>query len=227
MIEFFNTFFIVLFGALFGGIFAGIFITYQIRRNFFKPKLYFKNVQIVPTKGDIEGNLFTWGGLIFTGDLCNDSENWAYNIRIDDIYAEFLPNSKTKLVNKTPLRLATDLPRSENLEYFHNNTQLQNIKPGDKLTTSIRILTKTAIPLSDYKQLITELKMIQIKTKVVYENSAGFRADTMFWLDFQYARFVNLFGKRSSPLQLWNGSKFSSQKPKVKNKKVEIETEPF
>jgi hypothetical protein len=228
MIEFFSDFFVVLTGVLAGGILAGIFIIYQIRRNFFKPKLYFKHVQILPTKGDIEGNVFTWGGLIFTGDLHNDSDYWAYNVRIDDIYAEFQPQSKTKLVNKTPLRLATDLPRSENLSYFHNNTQLQNIKPGDKISTSIRILTKTAIPLSDYKQLITELKMIQIKAKIVYENSAGFRADTLFCLDFQYAKFVNLFGKRAPGDQLWKKIKSNPRKPiKVKSKIIEIETEPL
>jgi hypothetical protein len=228
MIEFFSNFFLVISGALLGGSLAGVFVIYQIKRNFFKPKLYFKNVQILPTKGDIEGKSFKWGGLIFTGDLHNDSEYWAYNVRIEDIYAEFLPNTKTLLVNKTPLRLSSDLPRSENFLYFQQNSQLQNIKPNEKITTSIRIVTKKAISLNDYKQLVKELRMIQIKTRIVYENSSGFKSATLFWLDFQHTRFVNLFGKRQISTSSWRNSKQDSRTlVKVKSKIVEIDTEPY
>jgi len=223
-----SDFLITLSGAITGGVIAGLLIIYLIKRNFFKPKLYFKNIQILPSKGDIEGNQFTWGGLVFTGELHNDSDHWAYNVRIDDIYAEFLPKTKAKIIHKTPLRLASDLPRTENLMYFLGNTQLLNIKPGDKITTSIRILTKKRISINDYKQLIKELRMIQIKTKIVYENSAGFKSNTLFWLDFQYARFVNLFGKKYSDTQSWKSSKPEAKTPiKIKSKIIEIETEPF
>lgn len=228
MIEFFSNFFLVISGALVGGSLAGIFIIYQIKRHFFRPKLFFKNVQILPTKGDIEGKSFKWGGLIFTGDLHNDSDYWAYSVRIEDIYAEFLPNTKTVLVNKIPLRLASDLPRAENLPYFQQNSQLQNIKPNEKITTSIRIITKKAISLTDYKQLIKELRMIQIKTRIVYENSAGFKSATLFWLDFQHARFINLFGRRHANTQSWKSDKQKTKTPiRVKSKIIEIDTEPF
>lgn len=227
MAEFFGNFFLIVIGAFTGGALASIIIIYLIRRHFFKPKLYFKNIQIVPTKGDVEGEKFKWGGLIFTGDLCNDSEYWAYNVRIQDLYAEFLPNSRVKLLDKTPLRLATDLPRIDNFKYFQNNTQLQNIKPGGKISTSIRILTKKEISLKDYKQLIKELKMIHIRTKLIYENSSGFKTGTYFWLDFQYARFINFFGKGFSN-NIWkNGNGETNGKIKIKSKIIEIETEPF
>ena len=180
MAEFFSNFALVVIGAFAGGTAAGIFILYFIRKFFYRPKLYFKNVKIVPTKGDIEKNKFKWGGLIFTGDLCNDSDFWAYNVRIQDIYAEFLPNANVKLLSKVPLRLATDLPRPDNYKYFHKNTQLQNIKPGSSISTSIRILTKEHISLDDFKQLIKELKMIQIRTRLIYENAAGYKLGTYF-----------------------------------------------
>jgi hypothetical protein len=228
MIEFLSNFLIVLTGAFVGGAIAGIFILVHIKRNFFKPKLYFKNVQILPTKGDIDGNHFTWGGLILTGELHNDSDYWAYNVRLDDIYAEFLPNARITIVNSTPLRMVTDLPRSENMSNFQNSTQLQNIKPGDKISVSIRILTKRAIALKDYKQLIMEMRMIQIKTRIVYENSAGFLADTLFWFDFQHSRFVNLFGGQKRNYWVWKKAAPTLKKSvTVKDKRVEIETEPF
>ena len=228
MANFLGDFFLFVLGATTGGIIAGVFIIYQIKKNFFRPKLYFKNIQIVPTKGEIIGKNFKWGGLIFTGELSNDSDYWAYNVRIQDIYAEFLPKTKTKLLNKMPLRLATDLPRLDNYKYFQNNTQLQNIKPGDKITTSIRILTKKEISLTDYKQLIKELKMIQIRTRLIYENSSGFKSGTYFWLDFQYARFINLFGRGLTNNHKWtNGTDMGKSIIKIKSKIIEIETEPF
>ncbi len=228
MIDILNYFFTSLLGSLVGASLAAIILLYFIKRNFFKPKLYFKNIQILPTKGDIEGNYFTWGGLIFTGELHNDSEYWAYNVHIEDIYAEFHPKAKTRIVNKSPLRLATDLPRIENMMYFQKNAQLQNIKPGDKITTSIRILTKKRISLDDYKQLIKELRMIQIKTRIVYENSPGFKSKTLFWLDFQNSRFVNLFGRKYKENQIWNKGNQDLKTPiRIKSKIIEIETEPF
>ncbi len=228
MTSFFGDFILIVIGAFAGGILAGTFIIFQIKRHFFRPKLYFKNVQIVPTKGDVIGENFQWGGLIFTGELCNDSDYWAYNVRIHNIYAEFLPKSKVKLLSKIPLRLATDLPRLENYRYFQNNTQLQNIKPGEKITTSIRILTKKEISLVDFKQLIKELKMIQIRTRLIYENSAGFKSGTYFWLDFHYGRFINLFGKGLANNYQWkNGMNEGKSKLTIKSKIIEIETEPF
>lgn len=227
MIEFFSNFFLVVMGAFAGGALASIIIIFLIRRNFFKPKLYFKNVHIVPTKGDVHGNKFQWGGLIFTGDLCNDSDYWAYNVRIHDLYAEFLPNIRVKLLDRTPLRLATDLPREDNFKYFHNNAQLQNIKPGGKINTSIRILTKKEISLNDYKQLIKELKMIHIKTSLIYENSSGYKAGTYFHLDFQYARFINYFVKGATAKFGKNGDPKLTGKFKIKSKIIEIEAEPF
>lgn len=228
MTDFFGNFILVMFGALFGGTLAGVFVLFQIKKNFFRPKLYFKNIEIVPTKGDVKGNKFKWGGLIFTGDLCNDSDYWAYNVRIQDIYAEFLPKSRVKILNKTPLRLATDLPRLENYRYFQKNTQLQNIKPGDKIRSSIRILTKSEISLKDYKQLISELKMIQIKTRLIYENSSGFKSGTYFWLDFKYSRYINMFGKGISNNNQWkNGLNEGKSKLIIKSKIIEIEAEPF
>lgn len=228
MTSFFSDFFFIVLGACAGGILAGMFILYQIKRNFFRPKLYFKNIQIVPTKGEVVEDKFKWGGLIFTGDLCNDSDFWAYNVRIHDIYAEFLPDARVKLLSRIPLRLATDLPRQDNYKYFQNNTQLQNIKPGDKITTSIRILTKKEISLSDYKQLIKELKMIHIRSRIIYENSAGFKTGTYFWLDFQYARFINLFDRGlTTSNHLKNGHDEPQSKIKIRSKIIEIETEPF
>jgi hypothetical protein len=228
MIDFLIDLILVLIGALAGASIAGLIIIYFVKRNFFKPKLYFKNVQILPTKGDIEGNYFNWGGLIFTGELHNDSDYWAYNVHIEDIYAEFNPKFKTRIVNKIPLRLATDLPRAENIMYFQKNAQLQNIKPGDKIRTSLRILTKKRISLDDYKQLIKELRMIQIKTSLAYENSSGFKSKTLFWLDFQHSRFVNLFGRRNTEYQIWNKKKQESKgQVRIKSKIIDIETEPF
>ena len=228
MTDFLSNFFLVVFGAFFGGVLAGVFIIYQIKKNFFRPKLYFKNIQIVPTKGDVKGNKFKWGGLIFTGDLCNDSSYWAYNVRIQDIYAEFLPQFKVRLLSKIPLRLATDLPRLENYRYFQKNTQLQNIKPGDKIRTSIRIITRKEISLADYKQLIRELKIIQLRTKLTYENSSGFKSGTYFWLDFQYSRYINLFGNSISNNNKWKDEMNDSKsKLNIKSKIIEIETEPF
>jgi len=228
MTDFFGNFFLIVLGAFTGGILVSIFVIYQIKKHFFRPKLYFKNVQVVPTKGDVSGNKFKWGGLIFTGDLSNDSDYWAYNIRIKDLYAEFIPNARVKLLDKTPLRLATDLPRLDNYKYFHANTQLQNIKPGDHIKTSIRILTKKEISLADYKQLIKELRMIHIRTKVIYENSSGHKVGTYFWLDFQYARFINFFGKGLINNNfLKNGQSEPNGKIKIKSKIIEIEAEPF
>ena len=228
MVNAFNNFFFILLGSFAGGATAGLLIIYLIKRSFFKPKLYFKNIQILPSKGDIENDQFTWGGLVFTGELHNDSDYWAYNVRIDDIYAEFLPKTTTKIVHKIPLRLATDLPRTENLMYFQSNTQLVNIKPGEHITTSIRILTKKSVSLNDYKQLIKELRMIQIKTKVIYENSAGFTSNTLFWLDFQHTRFINFFGRKHTDNQIWKRTKSDAKTSiKIKSKIIEIETEPF
>lgn len=228
MIDFFSNFLIVLTGALVGGTTAGIFILIQIKRNFFKPKLFFKNVQILPTKGEIDGNHFTWGGLILSGELQNDSDYWAYNVRLDDIYAEFLPNSRIKIANSTPLRLVTDLPRSENMYNAKHNAQLQNIKPGDRISVSIRILTKTAIALKDYKQLITEMRMIQIKSRIAYENSAGYKADTLFWFDFQNSRFVNLFNGQDRNYRVWKKAAQGQKEAfHAHGKRVEMETGSF
>ena len=228
MNDFLGNFFLVAAGAFFGGAFAGVLIVYLIKKNFFTPKLYFKNIQIVPTKGDVTGNKFKWGGLIFTGDLCNDSNYWAYNVRIQDIYAEFLPKFRVRLLSKIPLRLATDLPRLENYKYFQRNSQLQNIRPGDKIRTSIRILTRKEISLADYKQLIKELKIIQIRTRLIYENSSGFKSGTYFWLDFQYSRYINLFGNGFLNNKQWkNGINDGKSKLIVKSKIIEIKTEPF
>ena len=228
MADFFGNFFLILIGAFSGCVLASLIIIHRIRKNFYRPKLYFKNVNVIPTKGDVDGDKFKWGGLIFTGDLCNDSDFWAYNIRIHDIYAEFLPDARVKLLEKIPLRLATDLPRIDNYKYFQANTQLQNIKPGDKISTSIRILTKKEISLKNYKQLIKELRMIHIKTKLIYENAAGYKSGTYFWLDFQYARFVNYFGKGlTSKNFLKNGKGDTPSKFRIKSKIIEIESEPF
>lgn len=228
MADFFSNFFLVVIGALSGGALASLIIVYQIRKHFFRPKLYFKNVQVIPTKGEVAGDKFKWGGLVFTGDLSNDSDYWAYNVRIHDIYAEFMPNARLKLLDKTPLRLATDLPRIDNYKYFHANTQLQNIKPGEKITTSIRILTKKEISLKNYKQLIKELRMIHIKTKVIYENSSGYQTGTYFWLDFKFARFINYFGTRLTSNNFpKNGKTDVDSKFKIKSKIIEIESEPF
>ena len=228
MTDFLGNFFLVVVGAFFGGALAGVVIIIQIKKYFFTPKLYFKNIQIVPTKGDVIGDRFKWGGLIFRGDLCNDSSYWAYNVRIYDIYAEFLPKFKVRLLSKIPLRLATDLPRLENYKYFQRNTQLQNIKPGDKIRTSIRILTRTEISLKDYNQLIRELKIIQLRTRLIYENSSGFKSGTYFWLDFQYSRYINLFGRGILNNKDWkNGMNEGKSKFVVKSKIIEIETEPF
>ncbi|NJN25479.1 MAG: hypothetical protein HC819_05700 [Cyclobacteriaceae bacterium] len=228
MINFFTDFLLIILGAFAGGASAGLLIIHQIKKNFYRPKLYFKNVQIVPTKGDVVGEKFKWGGLVFTGELCNDSDHWAYNVRIHDIYAEFLPNSNVVLLKKVPLRLATDLPRLDNYKYFQNNTQLQNIKPGDKITTSIRVLTKQEISLTEYKLLIKELKMIQIRTRLIYENAAGFKSGTYFWLDFQYGRFVNIFGRSLANNYQWkNGMEEGKSKLTIKSKIIEIEAEPF
>ena len=59
MTNFLGDFILIVIGAFVGGILAGVFIILQIKRNFFRPKLYFKNVQIVPTKGDVIGENFT------------------------------------------------------------------------------------------------------------------------------------------------------------------------
>jgi len=218
-------FLIVLLGALAGCFLASILVIYFIKRNFFKPKLYFKQVQILPTKGDMSGDQFAWGGLVFTGELQNDSDYWAYNVRIDDVYAEYLPMTKTVLLPKTPLRLVSDLPKTEDLIDAPGNTQLINIKPGDKITTSIRILTKKSIPISDYKKLIQELRMIQIKTRVLYENSAGYKSNTYFWLDFHYVRFINLFSTRPFDTQIWKNPKRTlGSPPKITNKIVDVDT---
>ncbi len=228
MADFFGNFFLVVSGAFFGGILAGVFIISQIKKHFFRPKLFFKNIRIDPTKGEVSGDKFKWGGLIFTSDLCNDSEYWAYNVRIQDIYAEFLPNSKVKLLSHIPLRLATDLPRIENYQYYQKNAQLQNIKPGDKISTSIRIITRKELSLYEYKRLIKELKMIQIRTRLVYENSSGYKSGTYFWLDFQYARYINLFANRISKDNIWkNGMEEMKSKVKIRSKIIEIEAEPF
>lgn len=228
MADFIGNFFLIIIGAFTGGALAGVIVIFQIKKHFFRPKLYFKNVQIVPSKGDITEDKFKWGGLIFTGDLCNDSDYWAYNVRIKDLYAEFLPKTRVKLLDKTPLRLATDLPRVDNYKYFQANTQLQNIKPGGKISSSIRILTKKEISLKDYKQLIKELKMIHIRTRLIYENSAGHKVGTYFWLDFQYARFINFFGKGLVNNNIWkNGQNEPNGKIIIKSKIIEIEAEPF
>jgi len=228
MTDFFSNLFLIVLGTFTGGLLASIAIIYQIKKNFFKPKLYFKNVKITPTKGDITKDKFMWGGLIFTGELHNDSDYWAYNIRIKDLYAEFRPNMRVKVVDKTPLRLATDLPRIDNFKYFQANSQQQNIKPGNKINTTIRIISKKEISLNDYKQLIKELKLIRLRTRVIYENSSGHTTSTYFWLDFQHARFINFFSKGLTNTNfLKNWHKESSGKIKVKSKIIEIETEPF
>lgn len=219
---------LVILGATASAGLLSVIVIYQIRKNFYRPKLYLKNIRIVPTKGDVNRDNFKWGGLVITGDLCNDSEFWAYSVHIQDIYAEFHPNSKVKLLSKIPLRLATDLPRIDNYEYFERNTQLQNIKPGGRISTTIRILTKEEISLSEFKQLIRELKMIQLRLKLSYSNAAGYKTGTYFWLDFKYARFINLFSRSLTGNQLLgNGHEELKSRIKIKSKIIEIETEPF
>ena len=228
MSSFFASLALVIIGSTISVALLSILIIYLIKRYFFRPKLYFKNIRIVPTKGEIIRDYFRWGGLVITGDLCNDSDYWAYNIHIKDIYAEFHPNSRITMLDKIPLRLASDLPRVDNFEYFERNTQLQNIPPGGKITTSVRILTKRDLPLKDFKQLVKELKMIQLRIKLNYDNSAGFKSGTFFWLDFKYARFINLFGRNLSEKELLsNGHDKLHHRLKIKSKIIEIETEPF
>ncbi len=219
---------LVILGATISAGLLSVIVIHLIRKNFYRPKLYLKNIRIVPTKGEINRDKFKWGGLIITGDLCNDSDFWAYSVHIEDIYAEFHPNSRVKLLSKIPLRLATDLPRVDNFEYFERNTQLQNIRPGGKIVSSIRILTKKEISLSDFKLLVRELKMIQLRLKLSYSNAAGFKSSTYFWLDFKYARFINLFGRGLAGNQLLgNGHEELKSRIKIKSKIIEIETEPF
>ncbi|MCK5469462.1 MAG: hypothetical protein KAI99_13155, partial [Cyclobacteriaceae bacterium] len=97
-----------------------------------------------------------------------------------------------------------------------------------KIRTSIRILTRKEISLADYKQLIKELKIIQIRTRLIYENSSGFKSGTYFWLDFQYSRYINLFGNGFLNNKQWkNGINDGRSKLIVKSKIIEIKTEPF
>lgn len=226
MNDFFIYFFLVVFGSMVGGSVAGLFIIQLYKRNFHKPKLYFKDVQILPAKGDILENTITWGGIVLTADICNDSEYWAYNVRIEDIYAEFSPNSKPVLLGKVQLKLATDLPQNIEGKVHGLDGQLHNLGPKSKMTTSIRILTRKEVSLDDYKNLIKELRMIQIKARLLYDNSHGQIAKTYFWLDFRNVNFVNSF-KSSSTVKLKrrNKGKQNRSEIKIRNKTFDLHTE--
>jgi hypothetical protein len=225
MFDFFSILFSIFVGAVLGGIVAGFFILYQIKRNFFKPRLYFKNMQISPVKGDIEGKQFSWGGLILNGEIYNDSEYWAYGLRIEDIYAEFLPTAKSTLVGKSPLRMLTDLPQLGKTIIPASNESSYNIRPGEHISTSIRIITKNPVLVSDYKNLIKELRMIQLKLQLFYINSSGHHAGTLFWIDLESARFTNIFWKKNVSHHLWKrGIKNRKSKAHGSKKRLEIQS---
>ncbi len=208
-----------------GSSLAGLLAFFFVGKNFFRPRIYIKNVQVLPVKGDIEGNRFLWGGLVFTGDLYNDSEYWAYNVLAGDIYAEFLPKSKVWLINRIPLKLMCDVPRAEDFLRSNSSLQLRNISPGEKIGLTIKILSKNSVPVKDYKQLITELRKIQLKVSILCENASGFRHSTRFWLDLQHSGFVNLFGRKYPTFTPWKNKDFR-QNPQVKSgsKGLEIES---
>ena len=193
MIDFFVFFLIATLAVILGGFIAGYILFLLLRNTFYSPKLYFRNIQIVPTKGDIDGDLFKWGGLIFTGELCNDSEHWAYNVTIKSVSAELPMKNTVYILNKTPLRLATELPRSGKSGAVPGSLPVFNIKPGGQISTSIKILTKREISIHDFKQLIQELRLLQLKARFEYGNTSGGISTTFFWIDLQHARFIHFF----------------------------------
>lgn len=225
MFDFFSMLFSIFLGAVLGGIAAGLFVLHQIKRNFFKPRLYFKNMQISPVKGDIEGKRFSWGGLILTGDIFNDSEYWAYGLCLEDIYAEFLPSAKSTLLSKSPLRMVTELPQLGKSSIPSATESSYNIGPGEHISTSIRIITRYPVLVSDYKNLIKELRMIQLKLQLSYSNSSGHSAGTLFWIDLESARFTNIFWKKNVGHNIWKrGIKNRKSKVHGRNKLLEIQS---
>jgi hypothetical protein len=193
MMDFLTSFISIVTGAIIGGLITGYVLYLLLRDSIFRPKLYFRNIQIVPTKGDIDKESFKWGGLVLTADLCNDSEHWAYNVMIKAISIELSPKSPAVQLNRTPLRLITDLPRVGKLPNTQVGLPMQNIKPGGHISTSVKVITRNEVSINDFKTLIQELRMVQLKARIVYENAGGRRSSTYFWLDFQFARFIHFF----------------------------------
>jgi len=191
MIDFLLYFLLAIVAIAVGGLVAGYALFFLLRNTFHSPKLYFRNIQIVPTKGDLQGEDFKWGGLTFTGELCNDSEHWAYNVMIKSVSAELLLKSPIVILDKTPLRLLTELPR--NGSGLPGSAQVFNIKPGGQITTSIKIITRKEVAIHDFKLLVQELRMVQLKLRLAYDNIGGGTAFTYFWLDLQHARFIHFF----------------------------------
>jgi hypothetical protein len=191
MIDFLLYFLLAIVAIAVGGLIAGYVLFLLLRNTFHSPKLYFRNIQIVPTKGDLDGDYFKWGGLTFTGELCNDSEHWAYNVMIKSVSAELLLKSPVVILNKIPLRLVSELPRSGS--GLPGSAQVFNIKPGGQITTSIKIITRKDVSIHDFKHLVQELRMVQLKLRLGYDNIAGGTVFTYFWLDLQHARFIHFF----------------------------------
>ena len=214
MAEFFINLFLFILAAGVAGYVMSFFVVRAIKRNLNRPKLYIKNIKITPAKGEMLESRFTWAGLIINADICNDSDHWAYNLRIHDIYAELHPDAKPELLDAIPLRLHTDLPTLDSAAHFQKNTQLLNLKPNTKSNTTIRILSKEEISLGEYQQLIRELKMVLVKIHLDYTNASGNRFGSYFWLDFKHARFINRFS-RAFPAPKTRGRRLSS-KPRSK-----------
>lgn len=218
----------VLLAVFLGSSMTVLLIFYYIKSNFFKPRIFIKNAQVLPVKGDIDGSMIAWGGLVFTGELYNDSEYWAYNLVADDIYAESLPDTKIRLINKIPLKLMCDLPDSEEFRRSNGTQQLRNISPGAKMSMTIKILSKKPVPVADYKQLITELRRIRLKLNICCENSSGFGNSTLFWLDLQHTGIVNLSGLKQRTFKLFNNPKLKRNQTAItRSKGLEIEAGNF
>ncbi len=224
--DFLMPFVSVLTGAIIGGLVAGYLLFILLRDSFFRPKLYFRNIQIVPTKGDIDRESFKWGGLVLTCDLCNDSEYWAYNVMIKAISIELSPKSPVALLNRTPIRLLSDLPREGKSTSTQGGSPLQNIKPGGNVSTSVRIITRSEVSINDFKTLIQELRMVQLKARIIYENAGGGKSSTYFWLDFQFARFVHFFHRGLGVNFPWANRGDTMPRSTVsKNRVLEVESE--
>ncbi len=191
MIDFLLYFLLAIVAITVGGFIAGYALLLLWRNSVYSPKLYFRNIQIVPTKGEMDGDDFKWGGLTITVELCNDSEHWAYNVMIKSISAELLLKSPVIILTKTPLRLVAELPRSGGAK--PGSAQVFNIKPGGQITTTINIITRKEVSIHDFKHLVQELRMVQLKLRLAYDNISGGTVFTYFWLDLQHARFIHFF----------------------------------
>lgn len=191
MIDLLLYFLLAIVAVSIGGLIAVSAFFLLWRNSVYSPKLYFRNIQIVPSKGEMEGDIYKWGGLTITVDLCNDSVHWAYNVMINSVSAELLLKSPVIILNKTPLRIVTELPRKGGPG--PGSAQIFNIKPGGQITTTINIITRKEVFVNDFKHLIQELRMVQLKLRLAYDNIAGGTVFTYFWLDLQHARFFHFF----------------------------------